>query len=50
MGWEYVIPGYLIAAVAIGGYTLQMLRRGRALSARVPEERRRFLAEKADKT
>ena len=43
MGWEYVIPGYAISIVVLGAYTLAMLRRGRALSKRLPEGRGRFL-------
>ena len=43
MGWEFVIPGYLFAAAVLGGYTVATLRRGRRLSGRVPEGKRRFL-------
>ena len=43
MGWEYVIPGYVISVLVLGSYTLATIRRGRALSKQVPEGRRRFL-------
>lgn len=40
---EYVVAGYGISAVVLGTYVVITLRRGRALSRQVPEERRRFL-------
>lgn len=43
MGWEYVIPGYLIAVAAFGSYTFAVLRRGRRVSQEVPAGKRRFL-------
>lgn len=43
MGWEYVIPGYVLVVVALGSYTLATIRRGRVLSQQVPPDRRRFL-------
>ena len=43
MGWEFVIPGYLIVGVVLSTYTLATLRRGRRLSRQVPEGKRRFL-------
>ena len=43
MGWEYVIPGYLLAVVTFGSYTFAVLRRGRRVSREVPEGKRRFL-------
>jgi hypothetical protein len=43
MGWEYVIPGYVLVVVALGSYTAATIRRGRALSKHVPADRRRFL-------
>ncbi len=46
MGWEYVVPGYALVVVALGSYTLATIRRGRELSARVPEGKRRFLDER----
>lgn len=41
--WEYVIAGYGFAALAIGGYTAHIVRRGRRLSKQVPPEKRRWL-------
>lgn len=41
--WGYVAAGYGFAAVLVGGYTLQLVRRGRRLSRRVPPEKRRWL-------
>ena len=43
MGWEYGIPGYLMAVAAFGIYTFAVLRRGRRLSEEVPPGKRRFL-------
>lgn len=43
MGWEYVVPGYAVVIVTLGTYTLSVLRRGRRLSERLPEDQRRFL-------
>jgi hypothetical protein len=39
----YVVAGYLITFLGIGTYAAWVLIRGRRLSARVPEERRRWL-------
>ncbi len=41
--WEFVIAGYLGAAVGIGSYAVWVIRRGRRLTQKVPVERRRFL-------
>ena len=43
MGWEYVIPGYLIVFGSLAVYAVTLLRRGRKLAAQLPEEKRRFL-------
>ena len=43
MHWEYVIAGYLIVFSGLGAYIASILIRGRELSKRVPEDRRRFL-------
>jgi heme exporter protein CcmD len=43
MYWGYVIVAYAIAALTLGSYTAWILRRGRALSRRLPEDKRRFL-------
>ncbi len=43
MGWQYVVPGYLIVFGTLAVYTLVLLRRGRTLSRRLPQEKRRFL-------
>ncbi len=43
MHWGYVIAGYLIVFAGLGAYTASILLRGRELSKRVPEDRRRFL-------
>lgn len=43
MHWQYVIPGYIVAAMTLGCFAITTLRRGRALSKRVPEGQRRFL-------
>ncbi len=43
MGWEYVIPGYLIVFGTLAVYTITLLRRGRNLSSQLPPEKRRFL-------
>ncbi len=39
----YVFAGYGITFGALGAYALWIVARGRRLSARVPEERRRWL-------
>lgn len=43
MYWEFVIAGYAITFGGIGLYALTIIRQGRALSKRVPPERRRYL-------
>lgn len=43
MHWEFVIPGYLIVFVTLAIYTVYVVRKGRALSAQLPPEKRRFL-------
>lgn len=43
MHWEFVIPGYIVAVVGLGGYALALVRRGRKLSKQVPDGKRRFL-------
>jgi len=43
MHWEFVIPGYIVAVVGFGTYAVAVVRRGRTLSKRVPEGKRRFL-------
>ncbi len=41
--WNFVGAGYGVAAVAIGGYVVHLVRRGRKLSRQVPPEERRWL-------
>lgn len=41
--WGYVLTGYGAAAVAIGGYVVHVVRRGRRLSRQVPTDKRRWL-------
>ena len=41
--WGYVFAGYGFCAVAIGGYVVHIVRRGRQLSRQVPPEKRRWL-------
>ncbi len=43
MHWEFVIAGYTIVFGGIAVYVANLFRQGRALSKRVPAERRRFL-------
>jgi len=50
MGWEYVIPGYLVVFGTLAVYATAVLRRGRSLSKQLPEEKRRFLAPEAGTT
>jgi hypothetical protein len=38
----YVTAGWGIALVALGGYALRTIRRGKALARRVPPEERRW--------
>lgn len=38
----YVLTGWGIALVALGGYALRTVRRGRALAEQVPPEDRRW--------
>lgn len=40
----YLIAGWGISLGAIGLYATSLLRRGRALSARVPADRRRWIS------
>lgn len=39
---SFIISGYVLGGTAIGGYVWWTLRRGRQLSQRVPQERRRW--------
>jgi hypothetical protein len=39
----YVVAGYLITFFGLGAYAAWILIRGRRLSAKVPEERRRWM-------
>jgi len=41
--WGYVAAGWLVVVVAVVGYATAVLRRGRALSRRLPPEERRWL-------
>ena len=43
MYWEFVIAGYGVVFGGLALYTIALLRQGRALSRKVPPERRRFL-------
>lgn len=43
MHWGYVIVGYLIVLGGLGAYIASVLHRGRQLTKRVPEDRRRYL-------
>lgn len=43
MHWSYVIAGYAIVIPGIVVYALAIVQRGRRLSARVPEDKRRYL-------
>lgn len=40
---EFVLTGYAVSLGSIAAYAWWVVRRGRALSRRVPPERRRFL-------
>jgi hypothetical protein len=39
----YVVAGYVITFLGLGAYGAWILVRGRRLSAKVPEERRRWM-------
>ena len=43
MYWEFVIVGYVVVLGGLALYSAAVLRQGRALSKRVPPEKRRFL-------
>jgi hypothetical protein len=43
MHWEFVIAGYGIVLPALALYAFTLIKRGRRLSAQVPEDRRRYL-------
>ena len=43
MGWEFVIPGYLVVFGSLGAYTAWLMRRARTIANRLPEDKRRFL-------
>jgi hypothetical protein len=43
VSWGYVVFGWAVAVAAIILYTAVILARGRALSRRVPPERRRWM-------
>jgi hypothetical protein len=39
----YVVAGYVFTFLGLGAYAAWILERGRRLSAKVPEERRRWM-------
>ena len=39
----YLMAGWGISLVVLGGYAVRLVRRGRSLIALVPEDRRRWL-------
>ncbi|MFN8051899.1 MAG: heme exporter protein CcmD [Acidimicrobiales bacterium] len=41
--WAYVGAAWAVTAAVVGGYTVSVLRRGKALSKRVPEDKRRWM-------
>lgn len=41
--WSYVIVGYGAAFLAVGGYSIRVILRGRRLSHKVPPDQRRWL-------
>lgn len=41
--WPYIIIAWLLMALILGGYVFATLRRGRELSKRVPEGKRRWM-------
>ena len=43
MHWGYVIIGWSIVFAGTAAYAAAVVQRGRRLSDRVPEEKRRFL-------
>jgi hypothetical protein len=43
MHWQYVIAGYVTVFVSMAAYAVAVIRQGRALSRKVPADRRRFL-------
>jgi len=43
MYWEFVIAGYSIVFGGLAIYAVGLVRQGRALSKKVPPDRRRFL-------
>lgn len=43
MHWGYVIVGYGIVLPALALYAWSLIQRGRRLSQRVPEDKRRYL-------
>ncbi|MEL6985024.1 MAG: hypothetical protein AAFO29_21515 [Actinomycetota bacterium] len=43
MHWEFVIAGYGIVLPALALYAFAVVKRGRRLSAQVPEDKRRYL-------
>lgn len=40
--WGFVVAGYAATGLALGGYAVWVLRRGRQLSKVVPPEERRW--------
>lgn len=41
--WLLIAAGYLFVFVGLGVYSTYVILRGRALSAKLPSDRRRFL-------
>ncbi len=41
--WGFIIGAWAVTVVAIGGYAIAVLRRGRKLSRQVPPESRRWM-------
>ena len=44
----YIIAGWGISLGVLGGYAISVIRRGRAVSRLVPEDRRRWIDSETD--
>lgn len=44
---EYALPGYALVLTTLAVYAWIVIRRGRELSARVPEDQQRFFGDRS---
>jgi hypothetical protein len=41
--WGYIVLGWSVTGAALAAYAMRLVTRGRSLTRRVPEEKRRWM-------